>query len=58
MTPSKVAMESGYLHGHPFYHQTWFVVSLAAASVVVIIVVVAVLCVKSSAYKYKRKFSF
>ena len=55
MTPSKLYLEYSYPHQKPFYHQTWFLVTLAAGSVVIITLLVAVLCVKSKSYKYKRK---
>ena len=55
MTPSKVYLSTGYLQAAPFYHQTWFMVTLAAVSIVLIIIVVATLCVKSKTYKYKRE---
>ncbi|XP_064109452.1 protein sidekick-like isoform X2 [Macrobrachium nipponense] len=54
VTPSKRFLEYGYLQQRPFYHQTWFMVTLAAVSVVLIIIVIAALCVKSKTYKYKR----
>ncbi|XP_047493701.1 protein sidekick-like isoform X3 [Penaeus chinensis] len=54
VTPSKRFLEYGYLQQRPFYHQTWFMVTLAAISVVLIIIVIAALCVKSKTYKYKR----
>ncbi|KAF2352237.1 Immunoglobulin I-set [Trinorchestia longiramus] len=54
VTPSKVYLETGYLQAAPFYHQTWFMVTLAAVSIVLIIIVIATLCVKSKTYKYKR----
>ena len=57
MTPSKLYLEYSYPHQKPFYHQTWFLVTLAAGSVVIITLLVAVLCVKSKSYKYKREFS-
>jgi len=57
MTPSKLYLEYSYPHQKPFYHQTWFLVTLAAGSVVIITLLVAVLCVKSKSYKYKRKFA-
>ena len=50
-------MEYAYLQLHPFYRQTWFMVTLAATSVVIIIMVIAILCVKSKSYKYKREFN-
>ncbi|KAK7082428.1 Protein sidekick-2, partial [Halocaridina rubra] len=53
VTPSKRFLEYGYLQQRPFYHQTWFMVTLAAVSVVLIIIVIAALCVKSKTYKYK-----
>lgn len=56
MTPSKLYLEYSYPHQKPFYHQTWFLVTLAAGSVVIITLLVAVLCVKSKSYKYKRRF--
>ena len=56
ITPSKRFLEYGYLQQRPFYHQTWFMVTLAAISVVLIIIVIAALCVKSKTYKYKRKY--
>ena len=55
VTPSKVYLSTGYLQSAPFYHQTWFMVTLAAVSIVLIIIVVAALCVKSKTYKYKRE---
>ncbi|XP_014223021.1 protein sidekick isoform X2 [Trichogramma pretiosum] len=55
LTPSKLHSEYSYMKHHPFYRQTWFMVSLAAASVVIIIMVVAILCVKSKSYKYKQE---
>ncbi|MCL4132716.1 UNVERIFIED_CONTAM: hypothetical protein GTU68_036672, partial [Idotea baltica] len=55
VTPTKVFMEYGYLQQQPFYHRTWFMVSLAAISVVIIIIVIAALCVKSKTYKYKQE---
>nr|XP_045601913.1 protein sidekick-like isoform X1 [Procambarus clarkii] len=54
VTPSKRFLEYGYLQQRPFYHQTWFMVTLAAISIVLIIIVIAALCVKSKTYKYKR----
>ena len=54
LTPSKLYLEYSYPHQKPFYHQTWFLVTLAAGSVVIITLLVAVLCVKSKSYKYKR----
>ncbi|KAK4323993.1 hypothetical protein Pmani_005348 [Petrolisthes manimaculis] len=54
VTPSKQFLEYGYLQQRPFYHQTWFMVTLAAVSIVLIIIVIAALCVKSKTYKYKR----
>ncbi|MCL4132717.1 UNVERIFIED_CONTAM: hypothetical protein GTU68_036672 [Idotea baltica] len=57
VTPTKVFMEYGYLQQQPFYHRTWFMVSLAAISVVIIIIVIAALCVKSKTYKYKRTYN-
>ncbi len=57
LTPSKLYLEYSYsTHQKPFYHQTWFLVTLAAGSVVIITLLVAVLCVKSKSYKYKRNF--
>ena len=56
MTPSKLYLEYSYPHQKPFYHQTWFLVTLAAGSVVIITLLVAVLCVKSKSYKYKRNY--
>lgn len=55
LTPSKLYLEYSYPHQKPFYHQTWFLVTLAAGGVVIITLLVAVLCVKSKSYKYKRK---
>ncbi|XP_058794092.1 protein sidekick isoform X3 [Phymastichus coffea] len=55
ITPSKLHREYAYLQLHPFYRQTWFMVTLAASSVVIIIMVIAVLCVKSKSYKYKQE---
>lgn len=54
-TPSKLYFEYGYLKMTPFYHQSWFMVALAAGSIIVIIVVVSILCIKSKSYKYKSK---
>ncbi|CAL4132916.1 unnamed protein product, partial [Meganyctiphanes norvegica] len=54
VTPNKMFLEYGYLQQRPFYHQTWFMVTLAAISIVLIIIVIAALCVKSKTYKYKR----
>nr|CAD7205426.1 unnamed protein product [Timema douglasi] len=55
LTPSKLYLEYGYLQQKPFYRQTWFMVTLAAASIVVIIMIIAILCVKSKSYKYKQE---
>ncbi|XP_063224987.1 protein sidekick isoform X2 [Bacillus rossius redtenbacheri] len=55
ITPSKLYLEYGYLQQKPFYRQTWFMVSLAAASIIIIIMIIAVLCVKSKSYKYKQE---
>ncbi|KAK8382212.1 hypothetical protein O3P69_015266 [Scylla paramamosain] len=55
VTPSKRFLEYGYLQQRPFYHQTWFMVTLAAVSIVLIIIVIAALCVKSKTYKYKQE---
>ncbi|XP_050687397.1 protein sidekick-like isoform X4 [Eriocheir sinensis] len=55
VTPSKRFLEYGYLQQRPFYHQTWFMVTLAAISIVLIIIVIAALCVKSKTYKYKQE---
>ncbi|XP_032779959.2 protein sidekick isoform X2 [Daphnia magna] len=56
LTPSKLYLEYSYsTHQKPFYHQTWFLVTLAAGSVVIITLLVAVLCVKSKSYKYKHE---
>ncbi|KAK0160324.1 hypothetical protein PV328_007750 [Microctonus aethiopoides] len=55
LTPSKLYLEYAYLQHRPFYRQTWFMVTLAAASIIIIIMVVAVLCVKSKSYKYKQE---
>lgn len=55
VTPSKQFLEYGYLQQRPFYHQTWFMVTLAAISIVLIIIVIAALCVKSKTYKYKQE---
>ncbi|KAK2702912.1 hypothetical protein QYM36_018507 [Artemia franciscana] len=49
VTPSKIYLEYGYLQQRPFYHQTWFLVTLAAACVVIVTMLVAILCVKSKA---------
>ncbi|XP_054008055.1 protein sidekick isoform X4 [Hylaeus anthracinus] len=55
LTPSKLYLEYAYLQHRPFYRQTWFMVTLAAASIIIIIMVIAVLCVKSKSYKYKQE---
>lgn len=55
VTPNKMFLEYGYLQQRPFYHQTWFMVTLAAISIVLIIIVIAALCVKSKTYKYKQE---
>ncbi|CAD1468247.1 unnamed protein product [Heterotrigona itama] len=55
LTPSKLYLEYAYLQHKPFYRQTWFMVTLAAASIIIIIMVIAVLCVKSKSYKYKQE---
>ena len=39
----------------PFYREVWFLVMVAITTTIIIILVATILCVKGSAYKYKRE---
>lgn len=55
--PAKYVQDISLARIQPFFHEVWFLVTVAACSVVIIILVIAVLCVKSKSYKYKRRSS-
>ncbi|XP_022645750.1 protein sidekick-like isoform X5 [Varroa destructor] len=53
-TPNKYYLE--LKRSMPFYREVWFLVMVAITTTIIIVLVATILCVKGSAYKYKRSY--